>query len=227
MFFNIEGPEGSGKTSLIKEIKKYCLEDVQLKENVVFTKESGNEHSKACQQIRQLILDPENEDLDTESILFLLLADRAQNMSKVVIPSIKKGKIVVSDRGYFSTVSYQGFGEYRGDSSMLCFIESCNEIATQGIMPDVVILLQTSPEIGLSRATKTEFNKADKFESKDIEFHQRVSDGYKYSYEQYSSPYIKFHVINTDDKTVAEVNSEAMEYFKSHIRDYLSGGAWS
>ena len=221
MFFNIEGPEGSGKTSLIEEIKRYCSETDSLKDNVVFTKEPGNLKSEACQKIRKLILDPDLEDLDNETKMFLLFADRAEHVSKIVIPALKEGKIVISDRGFFSTISYQGFGEHNGDSSMLCFLESCNDIASQSIIPDVVILLKVSPEIGLNRTTKTEFNKSDSFESKDISFHDRVYKGYEYSYKTYSSQYIQFHVIDTNGKTVEEVNEEGIICFKKYIKEFF------
>ena len=103
--------------------------------------------------------------------LLLFAACRAQLMTEVIFPSLDSGAVVICDRHAESTVAYQGYG--RGLD--LEIIESLNSVATGGRRPDLIVLLDITPEVGLARKQPS---KGDRFEHEDIAFHRRVREGY-------------------------------------------------
>ncbi len=148
-----------------------------LGHEVLLTLEPGG--SRLGAELRRMLLSMENMDLSREAELFLYLADRAQHVRKVILPAIKTGKIVISDRFADSTVVYQGYG--RGmDPEVL---HEMNLLAVDGIWPDITYLLDLPPEIGLKRAvqrnTETNLTRAEgRFEAEAMDFHARVRRGY-------------------------------------------------
>ncbi len=162
MFITFEGPEGAGKTTLINALQTRF---VQIGREVVLTREPGAGDFGAS--IRQLLL--EGDDISPPAELFLFLADRAENISRIVKPALQKGQIVLCDRHADSTVVYQGYA--RGlDVSEL---KKLNAMATQGLKPHLTILLDLPPQVGLSRQTKQ-----DRLDRESLEFHQKVREGF-------------------------------------------------
>ena len=169
MYIAFEGIEGSGKTLQIELLKNF-LELNQI--DFIITKEPGS--TEIGLQIRQILLSTKNKDMSYLTELFLYNADRAQHYKEIIIPNYEK-RVIISDRSFFSTYAYQGYG--RGISFEL--LESLNNISTKGISPDVVILLDCEPEIGIKRALKREENlEKARFELEEIKFHHRVRLGY-------------------------------------------------
>ncbi len=169
MYIAFEGIEGSGKTLQINLLKKFLsLKNVDF----IITKEPGS--TEIGSQIRNILLSSKNKNMSYLTELFLYNADRAQHYKEIIIPNYRK-KIIISDRSFYSTIAYQGFG--RGISIEL--LENLNKISTSGITPDFIILLDLEPEIGIKRALNREknFDNA-RFELEDIEFHKRVRNGY-------------------------------------------------
>lgn len=162
MFITFEGPEGCGKSTHIKLIKEY-LENKGL--SVVLTREPGA--TPNGEKIRQILLHSD-EKLDSVSELCLFEADRAENVTKVILPSLKAGKIVISDRYVDSTVSYQIGGRGLAED----MVRYLNMLASKGLEPDLTILLDVGPEVGLKRASVK--GKADNFEKENMEFHGKV-----------------------------------------------------
>jgi len=127
-----------------------------------------------------VLLSLENRDLCAQAELFLYLADRAQHVAQVVRPALSAGQIVLCDRFADSTVAYQAFG--RGlDAEML---HDLNQLAVDGLWPDLTILLDIEPEVGLTRAVAR--NTAEgktvaegRFEAESLAFHGRVRQGYQ------------------------------------------------
>ncbi len=169
MYIAFEGIEGSGKTLQIKLLENYLkLKDVDY----ILTKEPGS--TVIGKQIRNILLSSKNKNMSYLTELFLYNADRAQHYKEVIIPNYKK-KLIVSDRSFYSTIAYQGFG--RGISFEL--LETLNKISTNGISPDIVILLDLEPEKGIKRALYREENLDNaRFELENIEFHKKVREGY-------------------------------------------------
>ena len=167
MFITLEGPEGSGKTSQIKELDAYLQ---SLGYEVLTTREPGG--TDIGDQIRQVLVRLENQGLHPRTEILLFLAARAQLVEQVIKPALAAGKVVLCDRYGDSTLAYQGYGHgLNMDAlrSMLAF-------ATDQLKPDLTLLLDLDVETGLQRKRKeAEWNRLDAYE---VAFHQRVRAGY-------------------------------------------------
>lgn len=168
VFITLEGTEGAGKTTQVRLLAEW-LESMGLA--VVTTREPGA--GKIGAQIRQVLLNPENEGLSPQTEALLMVADRAQHTAELLRPALLAGKIVLCDRYIDSHIAYQGYG--RGLS--VEWLRDLNERATDGLYPDMTLLLDLSPEIGLARAN--ERGAADRMEQEKLDFHRRIYDGYK------------------------------------------------
>jgi dTMP kinase len=165
LFITFEGGEGCGKSTQARFLLKK-LE--QQNTPVLLTHEPGgtalgNELRKALKRKRCSFISPQAE-------LFLFAASRAQLVVEVIRPALEEGKVVLCDRFIHSTLVYQGHG--RGLD--LTTVEMVNNMATQNLKPDINILLDISPEQGLTRKRSAR----DRFESEDLSFHHRVREGY-------------------------------------------------
>ena len=167
IFISFEGIEGSGKT-----IQARLLDEFLRKKGytVVLTEEPGG--TQIGLKIRELLLSVEHQEMTSVAELMLYNASRAQLIKEVILPSIKKGAIVITDRFNDSTVAYQGYG--RGID--LNLIDSIDRIVTAGLKPDITILLDLNVEVGLKR--NRGIHKADRLELEDKAFHKKVRNGY-------------------------------------------------
>ena len=168
MFITLEGPEGSGKTSHIPPLVDYLRE----KGYIVFpTREPGG--TSIGEQIREVIHDLKNVEMHPRTETLLYQAARAQIVEQVFQPRLKSGEIVISDRYYDSTIAYQGYGHQQDLEQVRALVK----YATDGLVPDLTVLLDVDVEEGLRRKKKdNEWNRLDAYT---IEFHQRVHAGYK------------------------------------------------
>ncbi len=174
MFITLEGIEGSGKTTQIK----YLVEFLESKGHECFTtREPGG--TKIGEKIRAILLDPESQDMDPLTELLLYMADRVQHIKEFINPSLSAGKTVLCDRYYDATVVYQGYA--RGLNTKL--INKLHALIHQDLKPDITILLDLPPEVGLLRAWKQIDNGArtsleTRFEKETLLFHKKVRTGY-------------------------------------------------
>ena len=171
-FITLEGVEGSGKSTQVKLLKNHLQ---SLGYEVIITYEPGD--TEIGQKIREILLDPQHDELVTKAELMLYLADRAQHVQEVIVPNLDKGKIVISDRYIDATWAYQGFAR-KLDSTV---VKRLNSIATDGLVPDLTLLLDLDPVLSLQRAKEktAEVNQSgDRIEAEKIEFHQQVRKGY-------------------------------------------------
>ena len=168
MFITLEGPEGSGKTSHIPELVKYLRAEGH---GVFPTREPGG--TSIGEQIRQVIHDLKNSEMDARTETLLYQAARAQIVEQVIRPRLAAGEIVLSDRYFDSTIAYQGYGHQQD----LTQVRALVQYATGGLIPDLTILLDVDVEVGLKRKAQNgvEWNRLDAYT---VEFHQRVRDGY-------------------------------------------------
>ena len=168
MFITLEGPDGSGKTTQIR-----LLHDALKSANydVLLTREPGG--SPIGDQIRQILHDVQNREMNPATEILLYSASRAQLVKQVIRPALAAGKIVLCDRYAGSTMAYQGYG--RGLD--LRALEAITNFATGGLKPDLTLLLDVDVRIGLGRRLKggEEWNRMDQ---QALEFHQRTRDGY-------------------------------------------------
>lgn len=166
-FISLEGIEGTGKSTQAKLLSDY------LKEKgfeVVLTEEPGG--TQIGLRIRELLLSVEHKEMTAVTELLLYNASRSQHIKEIIFPAISRGAIVITDRFTDSTFAYQGYGR-RIDMNL---IDSIDLIATGGLRPDITILLDLDAEVGLKR--NRGINKTDRLELENLEFHQRVRNGY-------------------------------------------------
>ena len=168
MFITLEGPEGSGKTSHIPHLVEYLREQNY---SVFPTREPGG--TSISEQIRDILHDLKNAEMDPRTETLLYQAARAQIVKQVIRPRLADGEIVISDRYYDSTIAYQGYGHQQDFDQIRALVK----YATDGLTPDLTILLDVDAEVGLKRKTRNavEWNRLDAYT---VEFHQRVCKGY-------------------------------------------------
>jgi len=166
LFITLEGGEGSGKSSQAQALKA-------LLEARGYAVTATHEPARCPlgQRVRELLADPSLE-LDPLGELFLFAAARAQHVAEVIRPALERGEVVICDRFADSTTAYQGYG--RGLS--LDDVWQVNCIASQGLVPDLTVLLDVPVAVGLAR--KTGESAPDRIGQEGAQFHQRVREGY-------------------------------------------------
>lgn len=166
-FITFEGGEGAGKTTQIKRLKAYLEE---LGHHVVVTREPGG--SPGAEKIREMLLSGAARDLGPRGEAMLFAAARADHVDHTILPALERGDWVLCDRFADSTRVYQG--EAGVDTAYLDLLETA---AVAGVRPDLTILIDVPPDIGLarvsSRAAETASGGPDRFESDDLKVHER------------------------------------------------------
>lgn len=184
LFIVFSGGEGSGKTTQAKLLYDYLLE---LGRDVLLTKEPGGDEG-VCRDIRKILLNTDYQSIvSPRAELLLFEADRAQHVDSVLVPALKEGKIVISDRFDPDTFAYQCGGR---KVCGLKDIKILNDFATRGFYPDFYpnfyFWFDIDPKTGLDRNLKT--GKRDRFEMEDLSFHQGVRDGFNVYFNQLVGP---------------------------------------
>ena len=173
MFITFEGIEGCGKSTQITLLADALQ---QAGQRVLLTREPGG--CPIANQIRSVLLDAANSALVPMAELMLYAAARAQHLTEVINPALADNVIVLCDRFSDATRAYQSFG--RGLDRQT--IETLNDLACNGISPDLTLLLDCPVEVGLGRARQriesTSGPREERFELESLTFHQRVRDGY-------------------------------------------------
>ena len=182
-FITFEGTEGSGKTTVIEKVEKYYLEKGY---QVIRTREPGG--SKIAEDIRNVILDVNNTNMDSITEAMLYAASRRQHLVEKVIPYMEKGYIVLCDRFIDSSLAYQGHARNLGIDK----VYQLNLIATNGLLPDATIYIDVRPEVGLARI-KTNNREQNRLDLEKLSFHDKVYEGYHIVSEKFKD---RFKVIN-------------------------------
>ena len=165
MFITIEGPEGSGKSSVTKKVAERLEKEGY---DIVFTREPGG--TDISEQIRHIILDKNNTKMDPMTEAMLYAASRRQHLVEKVWPLSKEGKIVISDRYLDSSLAYQGGARGLGIDNIL----QLNNFATEGSFPDLTLLFDIDPRIGLKRIAANANREVNRLDLEKIEFHDSV-----------------------------------------------------
>jgi dTMP kinase len=168
MFITLEGPDGSGKTTQIRLLYDAL---VAAGYDVVLTREPGG--TAIGDQIRAVLHDVANVELVATAEILLYSASRAQLVAQVIRPALAAGKIVLCDRYADSTMAYQGYG--RGLD--LEALNAITRFATGGLKPDLTVLLDLEPEVGLSRR-QVGGGELNRMDQQDLDFYQRMRQGY-------------------------------------------------
>ena len=173
-FITLEGPDGSGKSTVASKICELLTKDGF---EVVHTREPGG--IEIAEQIRNVILDPKNTAMDAKTEALLYAASRRQHLVERVLPAVQQGKIVICERFIDSSLAYQGFGRQIGMEEVL----SINLFAIDNTYPDMTIYLDVDEKVGLDRLKDREFK--DRLDQESIDFHHRVKDGYNKVLERF------------------------------------------
>ena len=205
-FLVLEGGEGTGKSTVAKFLKD---EFEKMGYVVYLTREPGGSGSMVAEKIRSIILDKENNVLPlTEAYLFA--ASRVQHVQEVILPHLNRGDLVICDRFVYSSYAYQGGGRDLG----LKTIKTINEFAIQGCSPDLVLLFDLDPTLGLQRKRQAR-QEFDRLDNETLKFHQRVRETYlKLARE---NPQL-FRIIDVD-QPIEKVQAKAWEEFINKIKE--------
>ena len=174
LFISIEGPDGSGKSTQIENIRKFFA-DKNIE--IVFTREPGG--TPIGERIREIILDNSFKEMDYMTEAMLYAAPRAQHVAQIIRPALEAGKVVVCDRFVDSSIAYQGYGRHLGEA-----VAVINSYAVKECMPDVTFLLKVDPDVGKTRI-KANRETEDRLEHEKMAFHREVFEGYLELEKQY------------------------------------------
>jgi len=181
MFITIEGPEGSGKSTATETVINRLRE---LGYDVVKTREPGG--TPISEQIRNVILDKENKTMDGRTEALLYAAARRQHLVEKVWPAVKEGKIVICDRYIDSSLAYQGGARNLGIDNIV----DINMFATENTWPDLTLLFDIPPEIGLERIAANKNREVNRLDLETLEFHKKVRQTFLDLAKKYSDRFV-------------------------------------
>ncbi|HPO05149.1 MAG TPA: dTMP kinase [Bacillota bacterium] len=165
IFITFEGPDGAGKTTQIHRLRDYLISKGT---DLVLTREPGG--TRIGEKIREIILDPEYQEMADLTEALLYASSRAQHVAEVIFPALKSGKTVICDRFMDSSIAYQGYGRKLGEK-----VRIINEIAVLGLIPDLTFLLLVDPGEGRRRISD---GFLDRLELEEMQYHEEVYRGY-------------------------------------------------
>ena len=167
LFITLEGGDGAGKSTQIRNIERFFDEKGLV---VVHTREPGG--TPISEKLRNILLDNSNTEMADVTEMMIYAASRAQNVREFILPALERGEIVICDRFVDSSIAYQAYGRELGD-----MVGIVNHYATGGLTPDITFWLDIDPQAGKIRAAKA--GDLDRLELEQMDFHYRVYDGYK------------------------------------------------
>ncbi|MBU1141181.1 MAG: dTMP kinase [Firmicutes bacterium] len=198
MFITFEGGEGTGKTTLIKDIAAI----LSLEHEVITTREPGG--SMIAEAIRDIILNPKYKGVTPYTEALLLAASRAQHLDEIILPALKKNMIVLCDRYLDSSLAYQAYARDLGFD----FILNINQYATYH-MPTLTFYIDLDPKVGMSRISNRV--KYDRLDQETVVFHQRVREGYQKIAHMYPNRIVTIDGTQTIDKIKRQIISKIQD----------------
>ncbi|MGG0658019.1 dTMP kinase [Rummeliibacillus pycnus] len=204
LFFTFEGPEGAGKTTVLKMVVSKLQDEGR---EVVATREPGG--SVIAEEIRQVILNPAHTEMDAKTEALLYAAARSQHFVEKVEPALKQGKVVLCDRFIDSSLAYQGIGRELGIPG----VKSINEFAIGDRMPDMTILFDLDPEIGLARINNHKEREVNRLDVESLAFHQNVRNAYLKLAEEFPE---RIYIIDAS-KSLEEVFQSVWKILKNAL----------
>ena len=200
MFITLEGPGGSGKTTAVEAAVKALQEKGY---EIVRTREPGG--TPIAEQIRNVILDKANTSMDPRTEALLYAASRRQHLVEKVWPALKEGKIVICDRYLDSSLAYQGGARGLGVDEVL----NVNLFATENTWPDLTLLFDIKPEVGLARIASNASREVNRLDLEKLEFHNKVRDTFLALAKKYPDRYVIIDASQSREE-VAKATLEAI-----------------
>ena len=204
MFITAEGVEGCGKTTILKMVYEKLINDGY---NCLLTREPGG--VKISEQIRQIILNKENTELDDRSEALLFAASRRQLLVQKIYRALKENKIVLCDRYVDSSLAYQGGGKKLGVQNVL----NINLFATDHTLPDLTLLFDIDPRLGLERINDNKNREVNRLDLEKIDFYNRVRE----TFLDLAKKYTERYVIIDASKNIEEVFNNTYKIVKDRI----------
>lgn len=206
MFITFEGPDGSGKSTIIKKVYAKLINDGF---DIVLTREPGG--TPIAEKIRDIILDNSNVALDARTEALLYAASRRQHLVEKIRPALKEGKIVLCDRFLDSSLAYQGGGRNLGVQNVL----NINLFATENTYPDLTLFFDIDPELGLKRVSQDKKRVADRLDNENENFHEKVYSTFK-------------EIVNTNSQRIITIDAsksieEVADCAYKTIKEKLNG----
>ncbi|MEO2601449.1 dTMP kinase [Clostridium butyricum] len=196
LFIVFEGGEGTGKTTAIESIYDW-IQEKDLK--CIKTREPGG--IKISEEIRQVILDKDNTKMDGRTEALLYAAARRQHLVEKVIPALNEGYVVLCDRFIDSSLAYQGFARGLGIDEVM----SINKFAIGEYMPDLSILFDLEPKIGLERISTSGEREINRLDLEKIDFHEKVREGYNKVYKENIHRIVKINAEQSKENVLKEI----------------------
>ena len=205
MFITFEGGEGAGKSTAIKRIvEKLTSEGYEI----VLTREPGG--TPIAEEIRNVILDKKNTAMDPRTEALLYAASRRQHLVEKVIPALREGKLVLCDRFIDSSLAYQGGAREIGIDN----VYNMNLFATEGMLPDLTILFDIKPEVGLARIAANSQREVNRLDVEKLAFHNKVRD----SFHELAKRFPERFVIIDASKSPDEVFEESYKAIEDRLK---------
>ena len=208
LFITLEGPDGSGKSTVAKLLHEY-IDGLGILN--AFTREPGG--TAIGENIREILLDNDNYEMTSRTEALLYAAARAQHAEEKIQPLLDNDYIVLSDRYVLSSLAYQGHSRGLGIETIM----EINEFAMGDTYPDLVLFFDVDPEIALSR--KYINREGDRLENEGKEFHNKTYEGYEKAIEKYSKNIVKIDANGTVEETLKNCIDVVMEYLKYEWRN--------
>lgn len=206
LFVSFEGPEGAGKTTIINMMIE------QLKKDgfqVISTREPGG--IEIAEQIREVILNKKNTAMDARTEALLYAAARRQHLVEKVKPALEMGNIILCDRFIDSSLAYQGFARGLGIDEVL----TINQFAIEDMMPRMTFYFDLDPKTGLERIHKNNGREVNRLDLENIEFHQKVREGYLLLADRYPERIVKIDASRSLQQVFEEAKSKLNEMIPS------------
>ena len=202
MFITIEGTEGSGKTTVAKELAKLLTSNGY---EVVHTREPGG--TPISESIRNVILDKNNTSIDGRTEALLYAASRRQHLVEKIWPALKEGKIVLCDRFLDSSLAYQGYARGLGYDEVL----NINLFATENTYPDLTLFFVIEPEAGLQRIAKNKNREVNRLDLEKLPFHQKVYDAFIELSKKFPERYVTIDASQSLEDVIKDAYNAILE----------------
>ena len=204
LFVSFEGGEGCGKSTILKRLSGRLESEGYP---ILLTREPGG--TPIAEQIRDIILDKANTDMDPRTEALLYAASRRQHLVEKIWPALKQGKIVLCDRFLDSSLAYQGAARGLGIDEVL----NMNYFATEKTFPDLTLLFDLKPEVGLERIAENANREVNRLDLEKLSFHAKVREAFHELARRFPS---RYSIIDAS-QPIEEVEKAAYEAIKERL----------